>query len=398
MARKAEKDSNKKDDDKANKRPTPNAFQQQRLRALQPILTPKSVLPLFFAIGVIFAPLGGVLLWASAQVKELEIDYTNCKEAPVGHYEQIPSDQFSYTFPSTNGIRGPFWERNSTEAPFTCTLTFDIPQDMGPPVYMYYRLTEFYQNHRKYVKSLNIEQLKGEAVDNKTLNGGTLSKCDPNDLMLDCGTMKAFYPAGTIANSMFNDTIYSPWKLESTGGRTLYNMTNKGIAQPSDKELIKPTKYKPWQVVPPPNWQDRYPNNYTEQNLPNLQEEEEFLVWMRTAALPDFSKMSRRNDSATLELGTYQLSIDYRFPVTEYKGTKSIFISTRTAVGGKNSAMGIAYVVVGGFCCLVGALFTIAHTIRPRKLGDESYLSWNKEDDSSAVASGNDHQTGSHAP
>lgn len=34
----------------------------------RPILTPKTVLPLFFAIGIIFAPIGGVLLWASAQV------------------------------------------------------------------------------------------------------------------------------------------------------------------------------------------------------------------------------------------------------------------------------------------------------------------------------------------
>lgn len=35
---------------------------------LRPILTPKTVLPLFFAIGIIFAPIGGLLLYASAQV------------------------------------------------------------------------------------------------------------------------------------------------------------------------------------------------------------------------------------------------------------------------------------------------------------------------------------------
>ena len=36
--------------------------------ANRPILTPKTVLPLFFTVGIIFAPLGGLLLWASAQV------------------------------------------------------------------------------------------------------------------------------------------------------------------------------------------------------------------------------------------------------------------------------------------------------------------------------------------
>lgn len=54
------------------------------------------------------------------------------------------------------------------------------------------------------------------------------------------------------------------------------------------------------------------------------------------------------------------------FPVTEYDGTKSILISTRTVMGGKNPSMGIAYVVIGGACVLLGVLFTIAHLVRPR--------------------------------
>lgn len=35
----------------------------------RPILTPKTVLPLFFVIGIIFAPIGGLLYWASTQVR-----------------------------------------------------------------------------------------------------------------------------------------------------------------------------------------------------------------------------------------------------------------------------------------------------------------------------------------
>lgn len=38
----------------------------------RPILTPKTVLPLFFCIGIIFAPIGGGLLYASAQVSGQE--------------------------------------------------------------------------------------------------------------------------------------------------------------------------------------------------------------------------------------------------------------------------------------------------------------------------------------
>ncbi|KAI6885910.1 hypothetical protein KC355_g21710, partial [Hortaea werneckii] len=61
-----------------SRRPPNTAFRQQRLKAWQPILTPRTVLPLFFAIGVIFAPIGGLLLWASSEVQEILIDYTDC--------------------------------------------------------------------------------------------------------------------------------------------------------------------------------------------------------------------------------------------------------------------------------------------------------------------------------
>jgi hypothetical protein len=54
------------------------------------------------------------------------------------------------------------------------------------------------------------------------------------------------------------------------------------------------------------------------------------------------------------------------FPVRVYDGTKSILLSTRTVMGGKNPFLGIAYVVVGGICIVLGALFTATHLIKPR--------------------------------
>jgi len=81
------------------------------------------------------------------------------------------------------------------------------------------------------------------------------------------------------------------------------------------------------------------------------------------------------------------------FPVTKYGGTKSLVISTRTVMGGKNPYLGIAYVIVGGLCVLLGTVFTARHLFKPRylldsshilnkitdvcrKLGDHTYLSW----------------------
>ncbi|KAF4232929.1 hypothetical protein CNMCM8980_004671 [Aspergillus fumigatiaffinis] len=358
---------------------TDTAFRQQRLKAWQPILTPRSVLPIFFVFGIIFAPIGGLLLWASSQVQEISIDYSECAEKAPSYPVSI-ADRVKSSFKSSTGQSTPTWERRIEDGTTICRLSFEVPDDLGPPVFLYYRLTNFYQNHRRYVKSLDIDQLKGKAVDNKTIDGGS---CDP--LKLD-PTGKAYYPCGLIANSQFNDTIHSP-ELLSDLNPTVYFMTNKGIAWDSDKELIKTTQYKPWEVVPPPNWHDRYPNGYID-GIPDLHEDEDFMVWMRTAALPAFSKLSRRNDSVSMKAGSYRLDIEDRFPVTEYGGTKSILISTRTVIGGQNPFMGIAYVVVGGICVLLGALFTLAHLVRPRKLGDHTYLTWNNEQESTVTATG----------
>ena len=43
-------------------------FKQQRLKAWQPILTASTALPLFFIIGIVFIPIGAVLLVASDKV------------------------------------------------------------------------------------------------------------------------------------------------------------------------------------------------------------------------------------------------------------------------------------------------------------------------------------------
>ncbi|KAI9872133.1 MAG: hypothetical protein M1823_008252, partial [Watsoniomyces obsoletus] len=146
-------------------------YESPALTSSRPILTPKTVLPIFFAIGIIFAPIGGLLLWASASVQELSIDYTGCNGTNVGtDFSDIPENKYSYSFKSSNFTR-PQWSRRteSRRPPYStvnitntriCTLQFSIPNDIGPHVYLYYRLTNFYQNHRRYVKSLDTAQLK----------------------------------------------------------------------------------------------------------------------------------------------------------------------------------------------------------------------------------------------
>lgn len=354
-----------------SRKPGNTAFRQQRLKAWQPILTPKTVLPLFFIVGIIFAPIGGLLLYASAQVQELVIDYTNCETEAPERLGGMPKEAYSYAFSKSIDVadvpvRWSF-EKNvksnlTTNPGFKekkCTIDFAIPNDMKPPVLMYYRLTNFYQNHRRYVQSLDASQLKGDARTFSQLSG---SNCDP--LAVDDKKELPFYPCGLIANSLFNDS-YSDLEILKDNG-SIYPLSRDGVAWDSDKARYGKSKYKPDEVVPPPNWAKSYEGGVYKDEVPNLEEMEDFQVWMRTAGLPTFSKLSRRNDNDVLKAGRYKLEIYDRFPVKAYSGTKSVVFSTRTVMGGKNPFLGIAYCVVGGLCVLLGALFTARHLIKPR--------------------------------
>lgn len=187
-----------------------------------------------------------------------------------------------------------------------CSLQFNIPDNLKPPVLLYYRLTNFYQNHRRYVKSLDSEQLKGTAVSNDSLGA-----CDPLNTN---STGAPIYPCGLIANSFFNDTIYNPIQLNthySNAQNITYNMTQDGIAWNSDSALYGHTKYDYSAIAVPPNWHLRYQNGYSaDAQPPKLNEDYPFQVWMRTAGLPNFSKLAKRNDNETMECSMYQVDIN----------------------------------------------------------------------------------------
>lgn len=253
-------------------------------------------------------------------MEEISIDYSQCDRLAKDDFTDMPSNRINKYFktPDNTSAYVPTparWKRETNQSvrypngmvvsdTNICTLQFSIDNDLKPPVLFYYRLTNFFQNHRRYVKSFDADQLKGVA---RTSDQIAHSDCDP--LRVDNATKLPYYPCGLIANSIFNDTFQEPVKQNpGSNENTTYAMPNTGISWSSDKDLYKKTAYKGSQIMPPPNWVRRYPN-YTHFEPPNLSLDEGFQVWMRTAGLPAFSKLARRNDKDVMARGTYELVI-----------------------------------------------------------------------------------------
>ncbi|XP_077978119.1 cell cycle control protein 50A-like isoform X2 [Glandiceps talaboti] len=354
-----------------SRRPKATAFKQQRLPAWQPILTAGTVLPTFFIIGIIFIPLGVGLLVTSENVRELQVDYTNCIRA---NYTQ-GNQTISPTTPCSDFVKNV----SNFGSTCQCQLMVTVDKKFSGNVFVYYGLTNYYQNHRRYVRSRDDYQLVGVT----TTSSAQLSEyCEPFRSTIPPGSNDSLpvAPCGAIANSFFNDSISMVYRGEDDDMRRDVPMTYEGIAWATDKstKFKNPDGYNLSEALEgtyyPPNWH-KYVYELDENDEDNNgYENEDFIVWMRTAALPNFRKLYRkiRHQSGTMfqngmPAGLYEINIEYAYPVTDFDGTKRIILSTSSWLGGKNIFLGVAYIVTGSLCIVFGALFLVVHLKHGRR-------------------------------
>ncbi|XP_023420618.1 cell cycle control protein 50C-like [Cavia porcellus] len=325
--------------------PDNTAIKQQNLPAHQLYFSAKVVFSIFVGTGIFCLCMGVILLLSAKNTKKIEINYTkicaNCAE--------FRENAFNF------------------DKECNCSIAFYLPEKMEGNVYMYYKLYGFYQNLYRYSQSRSNNQLVGEDIKD-------VEDCAPFKVSHN-GTPIA--PCGAIANSMFNDTIVLSYKHTSSMSvkvpmlkNELTWWTDKYVKFQNPRFTDLSSKFVG--STKPPNWPkpiyDLDKSNPDNNGFLN----DDFIVWMRTAAFPTFKKLYRRlyrihYFTEGLPAGNYSFNISYNFPVTSFGGQKSVVLSTLTWCGGGCFFLGVAYTVTGALTWLASFVLMAIHLTWKRK-------------------------------
>ncbi len=318
-----------------SRKPAFSAFSQQQLWARRPALTPALTAKLMISIGVACFAVGGAIFNTANDLRTLVKRYDDAATCASGFFPTSAEQAMQMSF---NG------------AGTTCTVTLTAKSNMNKPVYVYYELSNFFQNHRAFVRDLDYFQLMGKpsqglcTTHEKTSAGAEISPC------------------GVQAWSFFNDS----YAVAVNGAATTIDSAN--IAWKSD------LKYKLGDYAPT-NMNTDQATRGGGQITGNVDTDEDFATWMRTAALSKFRKLVGVINADIAKGDTITFTIQNRYNTYKFNGEKAVVLATNSWIGGRNLVFPAFYFLAGCLCSGLGAVGVFLH-IFGDKFKSESTNEW----------------------
>ncbi|KAK4534492.1 hypothetical protein CDCA_CDCA02G0517 [Cyanidium caldarium] len=310
--------------------PTPmlQSLRNQELRSFKPLFLPWIVASVLFAVGAVLLAVGIYLT--------------------VQNNRMSPPLQVRYDDVCSLGEDD-------------CTVTITVPSAMPGPVYVWYKLSKFYSNYRRYEDSRSASMNQGEwplsygqVQDcSPVLYGGIVSSNNPNGYLVPCGAIQA---------SQFNDTIHMcATPSVSASNCTVLSgsqWTDAGVAWQSDIDAL----YGRGTVDPPFN-----------ASVNDRITSPDYIVWQRASSGPTFLRLYRIiNDG--LQAGTYGLRIRNVFNSYEYNGAKYVNIGKTTTYGFQNRVLEIAYLTAGSTIIALAGVVLLQYMRSRRKIADPNNI------------------------
>ena len=236
---------------------------------------------------------------------------------------------------------------NSEKNKKICLINFEIVKAIQSPVYVYYKLENFYLNHRLLVESKSWKELRGEETDTKDscknsyLMSEMFDKNSPyysNEWNHNFSENDISSPCGLWARSFFNDTFLLTFLNGTRIKINEYNISNEYLRNKFYKRR-NDYKIKQWIDV----------------------ENEHFINWMNIETFHNFKKIWGKID-IDLKPGNYNLYIKNNYDIKKYDAEKYFCLSNTNRFGINNS-FGYFFIGIGFYLLVVIFLLWVKYLL-----------------------------------
>jgi len=242
-----------------------------------------------------------------------------------------------------------------------CEFEATIAEDMVGPVYMYYRITNFYQNHRSFVMYISPPQLDGDDISETKNCMDKMTTGEDNKILVPCGHQGWSYFNDEINVTVSRGAASVCEDISLNSMSVCTNQTN--IALDVDKNLHFAASED---FDPEIHTRSKAQYNFEGSlyrgpiEIPELNDES-LMVWMRYAATSKFHKLHSIIHHDLQKGDEITISVNNKFDVKHFDGQKEIILSTMGSFGGQHVRLATIFIATASSGLAAIAFLLLTH-------------------------------------